>query len=663
MGFDLLGLVFSVVAAAAVAFVGRRVLGVPVGWPRSILVGLLVLSGLNVVLPRIGDRIGLRADPVDESTVIAGGLVFLLVLGWLFFLGIALLVALELVIPTGSVPTPWQVWRDLRRRHRRTRRYLQVLAIAARHGLGGFVGRSSRRARARTPATSRAALARSLRIALNEGGVTFIKIGQMLATRPDLVGPSFAAELTQLQTASEPVPWASLAPAVEAAVGGSVEETFAEIDESPLATASVAQVHTARLTTGAQVVIKVQKPAARAQVEGDLDIVARLADRLDRSTGWGRALGVRTLADGFATSLVEELDYRIEADNVAAVTSALPADSCVRIPAVLTDLSSDTVLVQEQLSGLPVSRAAAELGSMTSEQRGRLADGLLAAVLHQILVDGVFHADLHPGNVVVLDAETLGLLDFGSVGRLDDATREAVGRLLVAVDRGASTSAADALLDVLDPPAEPVNDRRWEREVGQLLVRYGTGTRDTSGMFAALFGLVHRYGFGVPAQVAAAFRTLAALEGTLSVIDPDLDLVGSLREQGGRLLRDQSSRAAVRTQVENELIALLPLLRRVPRRLDKITAELEQGRLSINVRLLGDARDRDFVLGTVHQLVIAVLASAATVAAILLIVAPGSPELGAGVALFPVLGCCLLFVGCVLALRSLVLVFRRSWSP
>ena len=663
MGFDLLGLIFSVVAAAAVAYVGRRVLGVPVGWPRSILVGLLVLSGLNVVLPWIGDRIGLRADPVDEATIIAGGLIFLLVLGWLFFLGIALLVALELVIPTGSLPTPWQLWRDLRRRHRRTRRYLQVLAIAASHGLGGFVGRSSRQARASTPTTSRTGLARSLRAALNDGGVTFIKIGQMLATRPDLVGPTFAAELAQLQTSSAPVPWASLRPAVAAAAGAPVEEVFAEIEETPLATASVAQVHAARLATGEAVVIKVQKPAARAQVEADLDIVGRLADRLDRSTAWGRALGVRALADGFAASLVEELDYRLEADNVAAVAAALPADSGIQIPAVLTELSSDTVLVQERLAGVPVSRAQAELAVMTAEDRAQLAEGLLGTVLHQIMVDGVFHADLHPGNVIVIDRTTLGLLDFGSVGRLDDVTREAIARLLLAIDRGSSSTAADALLDILEPPTQPLNDRRWEREVGQLLVRYGSGTRDTSGMFAALFGLVHRYGFGVPPQVAAAFRTLAALEGTLSTIDPDLDLVGSLRGQGGRLLAVQTSPTALRTQIESELISLLPLLRRIPRRLDKITAELEQGSLSVNVRLLGDPRDRDFVLGTVHQVVIAVLASAATLAAIVLIVAPGSPELGAGIALYPTLGFCLLFVGCVLALRSLVLVFRRSWSP
>jgi ubiquinone biosynthesis protein len=182
-------------------------------------------------------------------------------------------------------------------------------------------------------------------------------------------------------------------------------------------------------------------------------------------------------------------------------------------------------------------------------------------------------------------------------------------------------------------------------------------------MFGRLFGLVHRYGFGVPPQVAAAFRTLASLGGTLTGIDPELDLVASIRRQAGTLMTQLSGPTAIRTEIENELIALLPMLRRLPRRIDKLTSGLEQGTVSLNVRLLADRRDRDFVLGTVHQLVIAVLASAATVAAILLQIAPGSPELGAGIGLYPVLGFCLLFVGCVLALRSLVLVFRRSWSP
>jgi ubiquinone biosynthesis protein len=193
------------------------------------------------------------------------------------------------------------------------------------------------------------------------------------------------------------------------------------------------------------------------------------------------------------------------------VAAALPNDSCVRIPAVLDHLSSSTVLVQERLPGAPVSRAHEELSAMTAEQRSALADGLLATVLHQIMIGGVFHADLHPGNVVIIDEHTLGLLDFGSVGRLDDITREAVGRLLLAIDRGASRTAADALLDILEPPAEPVDDRRREREIGQLLVRFAGGTRDVAGMFGQLFGLVHRYGFGVPPQVAAAFRTLASL--------------------------------------------------------------------------------------------------------------------------------------------------------
>jgi ubiquinone biosynthesis protein len=266
--------------------VGRRVLGVPVGWPRSIFVWLMVLAAMNVVLPWMADRAGIRTAPVDLSTGLAAALLFLLVLGWLFFLGIAFLVALELIVPTGSIPTPWQLVRGIRARNRRTKRYLKVLAIAVRHGLGGLMRRSSGRTRP-AGATQAPALARSLRGALNDGGVTFTKIGQLLSTRPDLIGPGFAGELSQLQTSSSPVAWDQLEPLVVTAVGRPTEEVFTQIDREPLATASVAQVHTARLADGAAVVIKVQKPAARAQVEADLDIVGRLADRLERSTAWG----------------------------------------------------------------------------------------------------------------------------------------------------------------------------------------------------------------------------------------------------------------------------------------------------------------------------------------------------------------------------------------
>jgi ubiquinone biosynthesis protein len=647
------------VTAVAVAFFARRILGAPVGWPRSILVGLILISLLGTTLPTLGEAMGVADETGQVSSPALAGVLLALVVAWGFFLSIAALVVLELIVPTGSLGSPLHAVRGVRRRLRRTRRYLQVLAIAARHGLTGFL-RRSRGAPAVVPNGS--SVPRALRLALNDAGVTFIKVGQMLSTRPDLVPAVYVRELSALQTSSAPLDWTDVEPVLRASLGRPVSEVLADVDPHPLATASVGQVHAGVLVSGEPVVIKVQKPSARAQVTADLDIVLRLARRLDSTTPWGRSLGVLALADGFADSLREELDYTIEAENMAAVAAAGGADR-LAIPAVYPEVSSPTVLVMQRLPGRPLGEAADLLEAMPAELRASAADRLLGAVLRQILVGGVFHADLHPGNVLLDGNGQLGLLDFGSVGRLDDGSREALARLMVAIDRDSSLAAADAVLDLLDPPADGLNERLLEREIGQLLARFRFRGGRPPELFSQLFALVSRHGLGVPPQIAAAFRTFAALEGTLRLLHPSMDLVSAARRQAGELLNQQLSPEALRDRLDSELLKLVPVLQRLPRRLSKISEELELGRLSVNVRLLANPNDRGFLLGLTQQVIVALLASAATVAAIILLTAPGGPQLAPGISWYAILGYCLLFVGCVLALRALVLVFRRSWWP
>jgi ubiquinone biosynthesis protein len=297
---------------------------------------------------------------------------------------------------------------------------------------------------------------------------------------------------------------------------------------------------------------------------------------------------------------------------------------------------------------------------MPGERRSEVAGELLAAVLRQILGSGVFHADLHGGNVVLRPDDSLALLDFGSVGRLDSTARDGLARLLAAIDRGDSISATDALITLLDRPAE-LDDRLLEREVGALVGRYrhGLGTLGATGLFPELFGLVVRHGFAVPPQLAATFRSLGALEGTLRLIDPGLDLVGAARAAGRDLIEERLAPAEVRAGLEEQLAQLLPVLKRLPRRVDALTGAAQDGRLTVQVRLLAHQDDRAFVTDLVQQVTMTVLAAAATLSAVLLIMAPGGPELGADVRLFPLLGATILFFGFVLAARVLALAFQR----
>jgi ubiquinone biosynthesis protein len=251
------------------------------------------------------------------------------------------------------------------------------------------------------------------------------------------------------------------------------------------------------------------------------------------------------------------------------------------------------------------------------------------------------------------------LLDFGSVGRLDRTARSALGLMLYSIERDDPIAATSSLIELLGRPDE-LDQRDLERSLGELMVRYGTGAPAGLGVFTALFRLVLAYRFAVPAQVAAAFRAMGALEGTLTLVSPGFDLLASARTVASGLMRTAFEPAAVRQTLEGQLASVLPIVQRLPQRISKIVEDLEQGRLTVNVRVLADRRDRDFLTGIAQQLMITILAAAATVGAIMLLTSDTGPMLTPTVRLYAFLGYALLFIGFVLGLRVLVLVFFRA---
>ncbi|MFE5338439.1 ABC1 kinase family protein [Isoptericola sp. NPDC056573] len=660
--------VSTVAMLALLAWTARRVMGAPVGWIRAALVSLAAITGASAALTS-----GLRAAgwwsgegtlEVDPWVALAG---IVLVFCWAFVLGLCVLLVLELLVPTGTLPTPWRAVRRLRQGRRETRRYAQVVAIGVRHGLGGAFGRH-RRDGGTTSRSDVRRLAVGLRDTLSDAGVTFVKFGQTLSTRRDLLPDAVTETLATLQSDVPPAPWDQVEAVVESSLGRPVGEVFAAFDTEPLASASVGQVHAARLLDGRDVVVKVQRPGAREQVAVDLAILGRLARRLERDTAWGRGLGVVALADGFAASLREELDYTVEAENTRALRTALDvvthdgasSGPLVVVPQVVDGPSSGTLLVLERLDGTPVGQAQGALGRLDDATRAALADRLLRAALDQLLVAGTFHADLHPGNVLVLADGGLGLLDMGSVGRLGEPERIALGALLLAIDGDDAIAATDALLELLDAPPG-LDVRRLEREVGQLVLRFRAGAGAGAGAaFAGLVRLVTAAGMGVPPQVAAAFRTFASLEGTLDLISPGYDLVAGARTHGRPLLHRLVTPEAVRRKATQQLLGFAPELERLPRRVTRIVRDLEEGRFTVTVRAFSDPADRAFLTGLVQQLIMTLVAVGAVVGAVVLFVADGGPMLAPRLPWFTVLGAALGFVGTVLAVRVLVVAFRGT---
>ncbi|HEY9294478.1 MAG TPA: AarF/UbiB family protein [Microlunatus sp.] len=645
-----------VVTSVLLALLCRRVLGVPVGWPRSIIIGGGMYLVAYPVLWLAYTRLGLMEDRRFVGEPSEAVLVTVLGMIIVFMIALVLLVVVEVILPTGTVGNPCRLITDAGAGMRRGRRYGQVLAIIAKHGLS-----SSLRIAGRRPEVGRQrSTARSLAAALNDAGVTFIKLGQTLSSRPDLVPAPYIRELSRLQDNADPLPWKEIRPVLEAELPRPIEDIFASIEEEPLATASIGQVHAAQLIDGSDVVIKVRRPGAVQQVEVDLDIMIRLAGRLERTADWARSLGAVRLARGFADSLIEELDYRVEAENAVAVGASLADSELIRVPAVDHELSGSALLVMERVSGTPLGQADRVLADLDHEQRAAMAERLLTEVLREILFTGTFHADLHPGNIIVGEDGSLTLLDFGSVGRLDQPSRTALGLLLLAVERDDPIGASDALVDLLDRGDEHLDRRELERDIGQLIVRYRPGMNSSggAGVFAALWKLITNHRFSVPPQVAAAMRALAGLESSVTMISSQIDLVRAARGEGVALVGELTDPAAVRASMERELFRLLPTLQRLPQRLNRITDDLENGRFTARIRVLADPDDRRFVSRLVGQLSITLVAAAAVLAAILLITAGGGPMIAGDLRLYPVLGTLLFFFGIVLGLRAMINALR-----
>ncbi|RZU18806.1 ubiquinone biosynthesis protein [Kribbella rubisoli] len=631
--------------------VAQRLLGVRFGVVRMVLAAAITLSLFSPIANALVGK-----PPYTGSNGVA---IAFLVLTTLFSMlaGLVFLVLAEALVPTGSLPRARDLRRDLSGRIARTRRYLQILRIAIKHGLGPYL--RGRRRPGRENAAGQADLARSLRLALDEAGVTFVKLGQVLSTRSDIIPSAVATELSRLQDQVSPGPWAEIEQVLTEELGAPPRQVYADFDSEPLAAASVAQVYTARLPDGPRVVVKVQRPGIAGIVDRDLDIVRRLARLLERNTDWGRSMGVRALADGFADAMREELDFTVEAGNMTTVAAgrSVASSNDLVVPQLYPDQSTRRVLTMERLDGIGLGNARQAIADRGLDPV-RLGRSLFDCLLGQVAIDGVFHADPHPGNFLLLVDGRIGMLDLGSVGRLDPATRDALQRFLLAIDHGDPVSATDALLEIVYLP-DVIDERALERAVGQFMTRHlAAGVSLGPAMFNDLFKIITSHDLGVPPEVAAVFRALATIEGTISRISPGFDLVAASRQFAAAHVTDRLAPEALRRTATEELATLLPMLRRLPRRIDRIAAAAESGRLGVNVRLLADDRDRRHITGLLHQALLAILGATAGLMAVLLLGTPGGPQVTASMTLYQLIGYNLLVICAVLVLRVLVLIFR-----
>ncbi|HEX3778902.1 MAG TPA: AarF/UbiB family protein [Pseudonocardiaceae bacterium] len=630
------------------------------GWLLMLLAPALLGVRIGVLRAVLGTGVGTVsaglfvkiAPQAGVHTPILAAAFLSLIFGLILLSSLTFLVIVELILPRGAVGSPLAVWRATRRRLARLRRYLQLGTIFLRHRLGGVLLIE------RAGPAGAARFGRSLRLALEEAGVAFVKLGQVLSTRPDLLPCPVVDELSSLQTQVPAAPWPAIAALLSDELGAPIETVFAEFDRQPLAAASIAQVHRARLHNGAEVVVKVQRPDIEPIVSRDLDIICRWARRWQRKDGMLRDIGVLELAEGFATALREELDFRAEARNLAAVAAARPEGPArITVPVVHQDLSSARILVMDRLDGVPLGTAGPVLDAR-GLPRLELARTLLDTVLRQVTVEGVFHADPHPGNVLLLSDNRLGLLDFGCVGRLDATARQRIGRLLLAVDSGDAEALCAALLAVVEAPEE-LDRARLQRAVTAFVLRHlSPGATPDVAMFTDLFKLMASNKLTAPPALGAVFRAVTTLEGTLRQLAPGFNLIAEARRFAESQLVDNLLPATMARTAGRQLRSLAPILSELPSRIERISTALEEGRLGRS-GTLHEESSRRYVTGLVQQILLGVLGGSAGIMAVLLLGIHGGPMITASTSLFQVLGYNLLVVAAGVGLRVLLGAVRR----
>ena len=422
-----------------------------------------------------------------------------------------------------------------------------------------------------------------LREALTELGTTFIKLGQILSTRPDLLGSEWTEELAKLQSSAPADPPESVRQTIEAELGASPESLFAEFDDRPFASASIGQVHLARLREGPYVVVKVQHPGIEGRIRSDREILkqlARLAERYAPHLAQYRPLAT---AEELSRILLGELDFSRERRNLETFTRNFAGRDDVRIPRPYAELSSHRVLTMDRLEGLTVkdTEQLVRAGYDLSDIARRGANMYLDMVFR----DGFYHADPHPGNLLVLPGGAIGLLDCGMVGRIDQPLREQFEELLLAAVAQDSRRLADLAIRLGTPPPD-LNEDGLRAEIDEFLAEVFGQTLaefDLSGALNRVISIIRRYGIILPSRVSLLLKVFIMLEGTARHLRPDFSLAALLQPYQAQIVRQRLSPQRLRRRIRHAYQDWSRLLDILPSDLADILRQIKRGRFDVHL--------------------------------------------------------------------------------
>ena len=457
-----------------------------------------------------------------------------------------------------------------------------------------------------------------LRLMLQELGTTFIKFGQLLSSRPDLVGERISEELSQLHDDNPPISFEEIKTIIETELGGEIKEFFAEFKEESLATASIAQVHEAKLHTGEKVAVKVQKTDVQEIVETDLAIMKFIANESDRFNTSFKHLNLPAVIHEFDRSIHKEMDFNNELMNIRHLNDNFKYNDKIIVPTVYPDYSTEKVLTMEYVEGVKLSEVIE--GDDPKYNRILIADRIVRSYFKQLFLDGFFHADPHPGNIFITEENAVCYIDFGMMGSLDEEFRQDLAELMIYFSDRNIDGLVNQLIrmDILN---EKIDISLLKTDLNDLFAKYyGVELSRFNGIIEDLLFLMQKYDVRLPNEFVLMARGLSMVENIGLRLDPDIDVVSLLKPFARKLMVQRYNPFKWASNAKNSFFTFEHVLRGLPSLISKTMYKIEEGEVTVHIQV-------DQISEITNQISLAIIIAALVVGSSLVMLIEAGPTL------------------------------------